>query len=397
MSAERDAYVAEAMAFHVDTQYLQLTGPVARSVYRQQQVTRIAPSDLVGRDGELAELRRFCTAGHGPAYVWWQAPAWSGKSALMAWFVLNPPPGVRVMSFFITARFKGHSDRVGFIEVMLIQLAELLGQPLPPFSEATAELYLRDMVSAAAAACAERDERLVLLVDGLDEDRGVMTGPDVYSIAALLPPETPAGLRVIVAGRPNPPIPDDVPAGHPLRDLRVVRPLSMSPEAAVIREDMLKEIGQLLQGSPVDQDLLGLVTAAGCGLSGRDLAELTGWPERQVRKHLRAVAGRSFTPERPPGKRTPPMRCTSWVTRNFTGPQSRNSASSGWKATANGCTAGPTGIAVRTGPWVHRSICCAATSSFCATPATCPGWSPAVPTEHGTTACSTSAAATLPL
>ena len=58
----------------------------------------------------------------------------------------------------------------------------------------------------------------MLVVDGLDEDRGVTTGPDAHSIAGLLPADPPAGMRVIVAGRPNPPVPDDVPDWHPLRD-----------------------------------------------------------------------------------------------------------------------------------------------------------------------------------
>src|SRR3712207_8531738 len=41
--------------------------------------------------------------------------------------------------------------------------------------------------SEAAHACRERGEHFVLVVDGLDEDRGVTSGPDAHSIAALLP------------------------------------------------------------------------------------------------------------------------------------------------------------------------------------------------------------------
>ena len=68
------------------------------------------------------------------------------------------------------------------------------------------------------AQTAEQCQRLVLVVDGLDEDGGVTTGPDAYSIAALLPTRGPPdGLRVIVAGRPDPPVPADVPDNHPLR------------------------------------------------------------------------------------------------------------------------------------------------------------------------------------
>ena len=35
----------------------------------------------------------WCSGG-GEAYVWWQAEARAGKSALMAWLALHPPPGV---------------------------------------------------------------------------------------------------------------------------------------------------------------------------------------------------------------------------------------------------------------------------------------------------------------
>ena len=110
--------------------------------------------------------------------------AWAGKSALMSWFVLHPPPGMPVVSFFVTARYKGQDNRAAFTEAVLGQLAVLLGQPVPgSLSEAAREPYLLGLLAEAARMCG----RLVLVVDGLDEDRGVTAGPDAYSIAALLP------------------------------------------------------------------------------------------------------------------------------------------------------------------------------------------------------------------
>ena len=175
-----------------------------RSAYRKQ-VERIAPPELVGREAELRELAAYCTEpGRGP-YVWWQAPAWAGKSALMSTFVLHPPAGVRVVAFFITARLGAQDTREAFTEVVLEQLAELLGQDLPPMlTAATRDAHLLGMLEQAAQACAAQGERLILVVDGLDEDRGVTTGPDARSIAALLPHDPPAGMRVVVAGRPGP-------------------------------------------------------------------------------------------------------------------------------------------------------------------------------------------------
>ena len=212
----------------------------ARSAYLQQ-VRRIAPPDppgLIGREAELAELAAFCLEPDRGPYVWWRAGAWAGKSALMSTFVLHPPPEmrdrVRIVSFFITARLAAQDTREAFTEVLLEQLADLTGQDLPPvLPEATREAYLLDLLAQAAGACQEAGERLVLVVDGLDEDRGVTTGPHAHSIAGLLPADPPAGMRVIVAGRPNPPIPDDVPDWHPLRDPGIVRLLQDSPYAGM--------------------------------------------------------------------------------------------------------------------------------------------------------------------
>ena len=166
----------------------------SRSAY-WQQVRRIAPPDppgLVGREAELAELAGFCLEPDRGPYVWWQAGPWAGKSALLSTFVLRPPPQmagrVRIVSFFITARLAAQDTREAFTQVLLEQLAELTGQDLPAvLPEATREAYLLDLLAQAAEACQEADGRLVLVVDGLDEDRGVTTGPHAHSIAGLLP------------------------------------------------------------------------------------------------------------------------------------------------------------------------------------------------------------------
>ncbi|GIF25845.1 hypothetical protein BJ973_003119 [Actinoplanes tereljensis] len=192
-----------------------------RSAYRQQ-IARIAPPELVGREAELAELADFCLRPDGPAYVWWRAAAWAGKSALMSTFALHPPAGMVVVPFFITARLAAQDDRHAFTDVLLEQLTALLDDDLPPLlTEATRDAHVLGLLDRAAKLCRASDRRLILLVDGLDEDRGVTAGPNSYSIAALLPANPPDGMRVVVAGRPNPPIPDDVPAWHPLRRGRV--------------------------------------------------------------------------------------------------------------------------------------------------------------------------------
>ncbi len=273
-----------------------------RSAYLEQ-VRRIAPPDppgLLGREAELAELAAFCTEEDRPTYAWWRADAWAGKSALLSTFVLRLPTKVaervRIVSFFITARLAAQDTREAFTQVLLEQLAALTGQDLPPaLPEATRDAYLLDLLGQAAVACQDAGLRLVLVIDGLDEDRGVTTGPDAHSIAGLLPADPPAGMRVIVAGRPNPPIPDDVVGWHPLRDPSIVRALEASPHARDIQRLGKQELQRLLRGSAGEQDLLGLLVAARGGLSMTDLESLSGLPGWEIEQILHTSAGRTFT------------------------------------------------------------------------------------------------------
>ena len=132
-----------------------------------------------------------------------------------------------------------------------------------------------------------------MVVDGLDEDRGVTTGPDAHSIAALLPHDPPAGMRVVVAGRPDPPIPDDVPGWHRLREPGIIRPLSPSAYAQDIRMLAQQELRRLLRGTPVEQDLLGLLTTARGGLSEAEARLLS---EHGYRVDARSDGGRATPP-----------------------------------------------------------------------------------------------------
>ncbi|WP_433380619.1 hypothetical protein ACQPZX_15635 [Actinoplanes sp. CA-142083] len=267
----------------------------ARSRYAEQ-VRQIAPPELFDRDEELARLAKFCDrAEPAAAYMWWRAPAWTGKSALMATFALNPPPGIRVVSFFVTARWAGNDDRVAFVDVVLEQLAEITGLPIPDYlTDATRYSHLLGLLTEADEACRKRDERLVLLVDGLDEDRGVQADGSTHSIAALLPESPTPGMRIVVASRLNPRLPSDVPPRHPLRRAAEICTLSQSPHAEGARHYAQDELKRLLRGTPAEQDLLGLICAAGGGLSAADLAELTSQPAWEMDDLLNAVSGRTF-------------------------------------------------------------------------------------------------------
>ncbi|MCX5332118.1 hypothetical protein [Streptomyces sp. NBC_00140] len=263
------------------------------------QVRRLAAPRFQGRQQELLAMADFCMqeeSDHAEQTSWWRwlAPAWAGKTALMTEFVLNHPPEVAVVSFFITARLAGQNTRTAFCEVVQRQLYALLEEEEPPVTEHTRDELLLYALERAANKCAADGKRLILLVDGLDEDRSSDTEPGGHSIAALLPAEPPNGTRIMVAGRPHPPIPRDVPPEHPLRSGTINRRLDRSMHAATIRVEAENSLDELVEGGGLPLELLGLVAAAGGGLSVTDLADLARERPLRVRRALEGTVGRIF-------------------------------------------------------------------------------------------------------
>ena len=260
-------------------------------------VAERAPIVLRDRQAELDELAAWC--GGSESYVWWRGPAWAGKSALMAWFATHPPPGVWVVSFFVTAPLVSQSDSGAFTEAVLDQLCAIVGERAAgPHSLAQRDRVCRQLLAEAASRAARLGRRLVLLVDGLDEDRGAHPGSGVGSIASLLPKRPPDGLRVIVSGRPDPPIAADVDHDHPLR-ICPVRTLDPSPHSRAVEELARRELDELLGAYPDGREglgfhVVGLVTACGGGLDGRDLQELTGRAAYEIDGLVAGVFGRTI-------------------------------------------------------------------------------------------------------
>jgi hypothetical protein len=256
------------------------------------QVRDIAPEELLGREEELATLVQFC-AGEEP-YQWWQAEPWAGKSALAAWFVLYPPAGVTIVSFFVTGRLAGQADSDAFTEAMIEQLAAIAGQSTTAAATpAGRDRERRRLLDQAAARVAEHQGRLVVVVDGLDEDEGAKAGRGKPSIVSLLPKRPPDAVRVLVTSRPHPGIPGDVPGDHPLRHC-TLRELAPSPHAQYIELHAKRELLEQLQGDQVQVDVIGFITAAGGGLTLRELAELTGQARYLLDSKLGSVFGRSL-------------------------------------------------------------------------------------------------------
>ncbi|MFF5809189.1 hypothetical protein [Streptomyces sp. NPDC012746] len=251
----------------------------------------IQPRDFSGRLQELDALSAFAAdrRSQGDSYALWQADPWSGKSALLAWFVLQYlPAGVDVVPYFITRRLgTEHPDT--FRTTVSRQLADLVGRGAPS--------RLEDLYEAAARAGRALGRTLLLVVDGLDAAAEPRDGG--WSIAAMLPKELPPGMRVVVSGRRNPPLPSDVPPDHPLRDPAIVRRLTASPEARVIRDMVKNDLDALLKDRELGRRLLGLLTVARGSLSGEELAELIGADTLpyDVMELLHGVTGRSMRPD----------------------------------------------------------------------------------------------------
>ncbi|TWD80104.1 hypothetical protein FB561_1176 [Kribbella amoyensis] len=265
-----------------------------------EDVRMLAPPQLLGREAELAQLATFCTAD-GPSHWRWVAEAWSGKSALLAWFVLHPPERVDVVSFFISTRFDQHDNRDAFIDAVTEQLDALAGVESAPLPVSARARHLRHQLRNVAATRRRDGRRLVLVVDGLDEDSAAAVG---QSIAGLLPQEAVPGLKVIVAGRPNPPLPPELAADHPLRSATNIHVLTPSGRAKDLRLAAELELRRLL-GDPLGRSMLGLLTVAAGHLTAADLAQLSGAEKYEARQLLRSSTGRTFV-SRPGRWRTGP-------------------------------------------------------------------------------------------
>ncbi|QWF82788.1 trypsin-like peptidase domain-containing protein [Amycolatopsis sp. CA-230715] len=255
------------------------------SAYREQ-LKDIAPIELVGRKRELGELYWFCQ-GDEP-YAWWEAGPWTGKTALLSTFALQTHPDLDVVSFFITRRFAGQSDSEAYTEAMIEQLAAVAGEPVSPTGAKHG--YLLHLLRKAADRCVRSGRVLVLVVDGLDEDTGHGTMP---SIASLLPKDPPPGVHIVVASRPNPPLPDDVPDNHPLWTVQR-RALRTSEFVQRVERQARQELSRWIVNPGLQRDVFGLITASGGGLTRKDLLELTGQLPVRLTVLLGGSMGRSL-------------------------------------------------------------------------------------------------------
>ncbi|MBK0418238.1 hypothetical protein JD276_04235 [Leucobacter sp. CSA1] len=275
----------------------------AASHHRTSVIERLAAEEFRGRERELAAIAEFVAprGDDGGQWWWWLAGPWAGKTALMARLALRPPAGARVASAFIIGRQPAYADSDALYAALMPQLALIAGIDRGDFpNEAQSRsLIFAQLLTLAAARASEQGERLLLLVDGLDEDQGPLLPTPKPSVASSLPERLPHNVRVVIASRSNPPLPPDLGDDHPLRSVRR-RELETSPVASAAERRATDEIDRILDtadrhGSRYGRDALACLAAAGTALTARDLAELTGQHPRDLGRLMSSTSGRSFT------------------------------------------------------------------------------------------------------
>ena len=237
-------------------------------------------------------IHDFCLAGH--PYEWWKGPPWAGKTALAAWIALNPPPRTRVICFLVNNRLPGRADSYAYSKTIISQLAGILDEPVfAGIGEDQYEEFRSDYLRRAAERAGRKSERLLLIVDGLDEGSSDGSRP---SIASSLPRRPPKAVKVLVTSRHSPDIPSDVPPDHPLRSCPT-RILSTSAAASGERFAAEDELTRHLRGpESLAHEILRFTVASGGGLGAQDLATLTRTALAEVEVTLHGALGRSLLP-----------------------------------------------------------------------------------------------------
>ncbi|MEW1858857.1 hypothetical protein AB0399_00455 [Streptomyces sp. NPDC088194] len=286
--------------------------PEPKTRFVQTHLSELRVVDgLAGREDERATMHAFIRASgpSAPSYLCWHSERPVGKTALLADYVKRPERSVNVVSFFVSEAH-GTNTRADFTAVMGHQIHAFLDHQREDFQGELphdARGWAR-LLDKAAAKSATQGRKLLLIVDGLDEDAawanftwgegspaperegtsGAVTGG---SIAALLPVHPGPDLRILVSTRWSTPPSGDMPAEHPLLRRECYRTLGSSPHATAI-ERVSRAEADRLRAHPLGSTVMELLAVAGGGLRAVDLAELAGVPVSQVERLIHGVDGR---------------------------------------------------------------------------------------------------------
>ena len=160
----------------------------------------IVPEELFQRDDELKLLNEICSNDTG--YFLLEANAYTGKSALLSWFFLNPPKDVWMVGYFLVRRI-GWADSERFEESIKSQLIALIA---PSFIDeqriVLKEKSITQLLNEAATIAQKHNRKLVVVIDGLDEN--INANQHKPPVLNLLPKKELQNVIVILSCRPNP-------------------------------------------------------------------------------------------------------------------------------------------------------------------------------------------------
>ncbi|MER5546439.1 hypothetical protein ACWDBP_44230 [Streptomyces sp. NPDC001233] len=276
--------------------------PHHRFVCPHRPAVEAAVHDVRGREGERKAMNAFVRDSRptAPSYLCWHADTPVGKTVLLADYVRRPPDNTDILNFFVSAAH-GTDTRAEFEKQIADQIGALLRSPQQCMPRGVRQW--KRLFAAAAEKSVRHGRKLLLVVDGLDDDvawsgltaageapaAGGRSLPSIVrgSIAALLPAAPPSGMRVIVSFRRAVRYPDDLPAQHPLRQRTHLRALALAEGVPQVR---------LTPPDPIalGETVAGLLAAAGGGLRTADLAELAGLPADRLDRLVQGPAGRSL-------------------------------------------------------------------------------------------------------
>ncbi|REG30532.1 NACHT domain-containing protein, partial [Archangium gephyra] len=166
------------------------------------QLERGRHEELLGREDVMAELDELLVGGPSRGWVLVKGGPGMGKSALLAeWLKQREGAGLPVPPHHFLRRGVEDWDRPEVVKRNLAAQVERLYPELAD-SNARPETRLRELLQRVSdKELKPRNERLVLVVDGLDEVEGEPGGSN--PLPRFLPHALPPGVKVLCASRPT--------------------------------------------------------------------------------------------------------------------------------------------------------------------------------------------------
>lgn len=153
------------------------------------------PVAFGGREAELGALTTWLDEDGQSPYLMLAAPAGRGKSALLVHWSRNlqKREDMEVVFVPISIRFRTNLSGV-FFEAMAARLADLHGEKIKEKSTMTVEMW-RGLITEYLGRPLPNGNRLLVIMDGLDEAADWQGGPDLF------PNNPPKTLKIVASAR----------------------------------------------------------------------------------------------------------------------------------------------------------------------------------------------------